>query len=470
MFRRNILWKRGLTVLILFLITGAFIIFNKGSDTPVLGRESYEDLRVFAEAISLVQKNYVEEVDTKDLIYGAIKGMLSQLDPHTTFMTPDMYKEMQVDTKGEFGGLGIQISIKDKKLVIIAPIEDTPAWRAGLKAGDHIYKIDGEPTKDMTLSDAVKKMRGQKGTEVTLTILREGEKDPLEFTIVRDIIKLKSVKYEMIEDNIGYVHLLQFQERTGRDLRKALKDLEEQGMKSLVLDLRNNPGGLLKVAVEVSEVFLKKGKLIVSVKGREGDEEEYISSATDAREDFPMVVLVNEGSASASEIVAGALHDWGRAVILGTLTFGKGSVQTVFSLSDGSGMRLTTAKYYTPRGISIQNTGITPDIVVKAYTEEEGGEKKVIREKDLKRHLENNTLPSGEEEKTIKEEEDQIKKDGKEDKKEGLPSVVEPEGKEGDIQLLRAIDLLKGWEIFKGLSGTKAVETIKKETQEEVDQ
>jgi len=380
----------------------------------------------------------VEVVNTKDLIYGAIRGMLSNLDPHTTFMTPDMYREMQVDTKGEFGGLGIQISIRDKKLVVIAPIEDTPAWRAGIKAGDYIYKIDGEPTKDMTLSDAVKKLRGPKGTKVTLTIIREGEEKPLEITIIRDIIRLKSVKHKMLEDHIGYVKILQFQERTGEDLRKALKDLEKQGMESLILDLRNNPGGLLRVAVEVSEQFLKKGKLIVSVKGRNKEKEEYISSSSSAREDYPMVVLVNEGSASASEIVAGALQDWHRAVILGTQTFGKGSVQTVYSLSDGSGLRLTTAKYYTPKGRSIQNTGITPDIVVKPYVIHEEKEQKVIREKDLKRHLENDTL--------LKEQ-----KQSKEEKSQEKKSEVKKKEKEEDVQLQRAIDLLKGWEIFKSI-------------------
>ena len=438
------IFKKGLILLLLFALTGVFIIFNKGPGSPVMGEESYEELRVFAEALSLVQKNYVEKVDTKDLIYGAIKGMLSDLDPHTTFMTPDMYREMQVDTKGEFGGLGIQISIRDKKLVVIAPIEDTPAWRAGIKAGDYIYKIDGESTKDMTLSDAVKKLRGPKGTKVTLTIIREGEEKPIDITIIRDIIRLKSVKHKMLEDHIGYVKILQFQERTGEDLRKALKDLDEHGMESFILDLRNNPGGLLRVAVEVSEQFLKKGKLIVSVKGRHNEKEEYISSSSSAREDLPMVVLVNEGSASASEIVAGALQDWHRAVILGTQTFGKGSVQTVYSLSDGSGLRLTTAKYYTPKGRSIQNTGITPDIIVKPYVTHEEKVQKVIREKDLKRHLENDTLL-----KKQKKENKSIKEEGK--PKEENQSKVEKEEKGEDIQLQRAIDLLKGWEIFKSI-------------------
>lgn len=441
MYSKKSRWKKGLAISILVLITGVWIIFGRGIGAPVLGGESYEELRIFAEALSLVQKNYVEETKTKDLVYGAIKGMLSELDPHTNFMEPVAYKEMQVDTKGEFGGLGIQISIKDKKLVVIAPIEDTPAWEAGIKAGDQIFKIDSELTRDLTLTTAVEKMRGPKGTKVKLTIVREGEKDPLEFTITRDIIKIKSIKHKMLEGHIGYIRLTQFQERSAEDMKEALDDLEKQEMKSLILDLRNNPGGLLKVSVQVAELFIKEGKLIVSVKGRDDDKEEYLSAATKAREDYPIVVLVNEGSASASEIVAGALKDWERGVVLGTQTFGKGSVQTVFSLSDGSGMRLTTAKYYTPKGISIQNTGITPDILVKPGQKGDGKESKFIREKDLKKHLGNETAPS-----EVEEQKEGPKKDEGPD---ALPPPVESE--EQDIQLQRAIDLLKGWQIFKGI-------------------
>lgn len=437
-------WGKGFVIIAIVVIAGAWVIFGKGLGTPVLGGESYEDLRVFAEALSMVQKSYVEETKTRDLVYGAIKGMLSELDPHSNFMSPDTYKEMQVDTKGEFGGLGIQISVKDKKLVVIAPIEDTPAWRAGIKAGDHIFKIDNELTKDLTLEDAVKKMRGPKDTKITLTIVREGEQEPLEFTVVRDIIKIKSVKHKMLSGDIGYVRLTQFQERTGDDLENALKDLEKRNIKSLILDLRNNPGGLLKVAVQISEVFLKEGKLVVSVKGRDGEKEEYLSSSNKVREEYPIVVLVNEGSASASEIVAGALQDWGRGIVLGTQTFGKGSVQTVFTLSDGSGMRLTTAKYYTPKGISIQNTGITPDIVVKPVKKETEVEQKAVREKDLKKHLGNETVPAEEEKQNSgSEEEEQERVLGEE--------IAEEE----DIQLQRAVDLLKGWKIFKGVTPAK---------------
>lgn len=440
--------KTGIAVLMLVIVAGVWITFGKGIGTPVLGGESYENLRVFAEALSLVQKNYVDEKDIKDLTYSAIKGMLSDLDPHTNFMPPQTYKEMQVDTKGEFGGLGIQISIKDKKLVVIAPIEDTPAWRAGIKAGDHIIRIDDEPTKELDLEDAVNKMRGPKDTKVKLTISREGEKEPLEFTIIRDIIKIKSIKHKVIEGEIGYIRITQFQERTGEDMKKALEDLERQNIKSLILDMRNNPGGLLKVSIQVAETFLKEGKLVVSVKGRNGEKEEYLSTETKSREDYPIVALVNEGSASASEIVAGALQDWGRAVVIGTQTFGKGSVQTVFSLSDGSGMRLTTAKYYTPKGVSIQNTGITPNIVVKpAKTGPEktgeDAEKKYLREKDLKKHLENETVPD------VPEGEKKKEPPQKEEEKITTPPIEPSE--EEDNQLQRAVDLLKGWKIFKGI-------------------
>lgn len=449
MYDKKRLWKRGFVVLTIFIFAGAWLIFGKGMGTPVLGGESYEDLKVFAEALSLVQKNYVEETKTKDLVYGAIKGMLSELDPHTSFMPPTVYKEMQVDTKGEFGGLGIQIGTKDKKLVVIAPIEDTPAWRVGIKAGDQIFKINNEATKDLSLNDAVEKMRGPKGTKVTLTIVREGEKEPLEFTIVRDIIKMKSIKSKMMDGKVGYVRITQFQERTSEDMRDALEKLNKDNMKSLVLDLRNNPGGLLKSAVQVSEQFLKDGQLVVSVKGRDGDKEEYLASDKKVKVEYPLVVLVNEGSASASEIVSGALQDWGRGVVLGTQTFGKGSVQTVLTLSDGSGMRLTTAKYYTPKGISIQNTGISPDIIVKSAKAGTTVSKKFVREKDLKKHLSNETVPS---------EEDLQKDDSKQE--DGDISIAEEAKDEDDVQLQRAVDLLKGWSIFKGIVPSPAAKSL----------
>ncbi len=394
-------------------------------------QSSYEDLRTFVDVLNVIKKNYVDEVKTKDLVNGAIKGMLSSLDPHSGYMSPEAFKEFQVETKGEFGGLGIQIGIKDGILTIIAPIEDTPAYKAGLKAGDKILKIEGESTKNLGIQDAVTKMRGPKGKPVILNIYREGWTEPKDFTIVRDIIKIKSVKFKLMKDDIGYVKLTQFQEMTSDDLSKALKELKEKGMKSIILDLRNDPGGLLNSAVDVAGQFLPAKKLVVYIKGRSGDKIEYFTEGdVPSFVDMPMVVLVNQGSASASEIVAGALKDWNRAVIIGVQTFGKGSVQTLIPLSDGSGLRLTTAKYYTPSGVSIQNVGITPDIVVKLEAKDGKG-MSVIREKDLEGHLRN--------EKNIEAPADEEK----------VPIEVE---EKDDVQLQKAIDALKTWEVIQKIS------------------
>jgi carboxyl-terminal processing protease len=402
--------------------------------------EHYAKIKTFAETLSIVKQNYVEEVNEKDLVYGAIKGMLNQLDPHSSFMPPEAFKEMQIDTKGEFSGLGIQISIKDKMLTVIAPIEDTPAYKAGIKAGDKIIKIDGEFTKDITLQDAVSKLRGPKGTPVTITVMREGWEKTQDFTIVRDVIQLKSVKYKVLDGTIGYVKLTQFQQRTTQDLEDALANLRKENITSLILDLRNNPGGLLTGAVEVTSQFLPEGKLVVYIKGRSGEKQEFHTVRAQSDED-PMIVLVNEGSASASEIVAGALQDTGRAVVLGTQTFGKGSVQTVIPLSDGSALRLTTARYYTPNGRSIQTTGITPDIIVKPEIQEEARAHPVIREKDLRKHLEND----------VTKEEEPVMKDTEEEKQDEEVSEVPEASEENDVQLQRAIDLLKTWKVFKDL-------------------
>ena len=400
------------------------------SSQIVNAQGTYEDLRSFVDVLNVIKKNYVDEVKTKDLVSGAIKGMLSSLDPHSGYMSPEAFKEFQVETKGEFGGLGIQISMKDGILTVIAPIEDTPAYKAGIKAGDKILKIDGESTKNMGIQDAVSKMRGPKGKPVTLNIFREGWTEPKDIPIVRDIIKIKSVKSKMLKDDIGYVKLTQFQEMTAEDLAKALKDLKEKGMKSIILDLRNDPGGLLNSAVDVAGQFLPPKKLVVYIKGRTGDKVEYFTEGDDPTyTDLPMVVLVNQGSASASEIVAGALKDWNRAVIVGVQTFGKGSVQTLIPLSDGAGLRLTTAKYYTPSGVSIQNVGIAPDIVVKLEAKDGKGIS-VIREKDLEGHLQN--------EKNIQAPDDEEK----------VPLEVQ---EKDDVQLQRAIDALKTWEVIDKL-------------------
>src|SRR5713101_256279 len=378
-YPRRRFWMLG-PMVIVALVLG--VLLGKGWERTGHATETYEELKTFSEVLTQVQKSYVDETKVKDLVQGAIRGMLSTLEPHSAYMTPDMYKEMQVETKGEFGGVGIQIGVKENRLAVIAPIEGTPAYRAGVKSGDFIIKVNDEPTKDLTLMDAVQKMRGPKGSKVNLTIQRDGTPDPLQFTLVRDTIKIESVKSKVL-DNIGYVRLTQFQESTGRDLSKVLKQFKDQKLQSTILDLRNNPGGLLTSAVEVSEQFLPGGKLVVYTKGRESKKDEWIAKGKDQMDDSPMIILVNEGSASASEIVAGALQDYGRAVIVGTTSFGKGSVQTILPLGDGSGLRLTTAKYYTPKGRSIQSTGINPDIVVK-------GKQTVtppIRERDLDKTL-----------------------------------------------------------------------------------
>lgn len=432
MGNRTVSKKIVVVIALIFTVASAGIFIGRWTINSVDAEEVYEELKVFSEALSLVRKNYVEDVKPKELIYGALKGMASSLDPHSAFLTPDQYKEMQVDTKGEFGGIGIQIGVKDGMLTVIAPIEDTPAYRVGIKAGDKIIKINNEFTKDMGLHEAVSKMRGLPSTSVKITILREGWKETKDFTIVREIIKIQSVKSKLLEDGIGYIKLNQFQEQTSSDLSNAIGNLMKENINSLVLDLRNNPGGLLNSAVDVASHFLPQGKLVVFIKDKKGDKIEYKSNKYTMNRDWPMVVIVNQGSASASEIVAGALKDWNRAVVIGTQTFGKGSVQSVIPLSDGGALRLTTARYYTPKGVSIQTTGIAPDIVVKPEVKE--GEKKrpVIREKDLERHLKNGM----EEEKPDEEAEEMI------------PMEID---EKDDLQLQRAIDLLKTWRVFKEL-------------------
>ncbi|OGW26460.1 MAG: peptidase S41 [Nitrospirae bacterium GWC2_42_7] len=423
--------KQTISIWLIILLVAATGIFVGRTSVTIVSAEGegYEDLKTFTEVLTKVKQNYVEEVKSKDLIYGAIKGMLNSLDPHSGFLTAEAYKEMGVDMKGEFGGLGIQIGMKDNTLTVIAPIEDTPAYKVGIKAGDKIIKVNKESTRDMTIQDAVSKMRGAPKTSVTLSILREGWKETKDFTIVRDIIKIKSVKSKVLEGNIGYIKLSQFQEQTSADLSNALKKLNEEKVSSLILDLRNNPGGLLGSAIDVSNKFLPKGKLVVFIKNKAGERTEYF---TERESSFtqPMIVLVNQGSASASEIVAGAMRDWNRAYIIGVQTFGKGSVQTVIPLSDGSGLRLTTAKYYTPNGTSIQSTGITPDIVVKLEAKNGAKEHPVVREKDLERHLMNEQT------------------DSKPEETETAPFEVE---EKDDIQLQRAIDILKTWDVLKGL-------------------
>jgi len=391
---------------------------------------TYESLKLYTDVLGIVQESYAEDIDSKDVIYNSIKGMVKGLDPHSSFMTPEEYKEMQVDTRGSFGGLGIEIGMRDDVLTVVAPIEDTPAFRAGLLAGDKIVKIGDKHTKDLSLQDAIGLMRGPKGTPVTIHVIREGFDAPKPFTIVRAIIKVKSVKYRMLDEGFGYVKLNQFQERTSEDLDKALRDLAAKSdggrLTGLVLDLRNNPGGLLQEAVAVSNEFLDSG-LIVYTKGRApGQNMTFNADKSRSRPDFPMIVLVNNGSASASEIVAGALQDHKRAVIMGVPTFGKGSVQTIIPLSDGSAVRLTTSKYYTPSGRSIQAKGIEPDVVVGEAP------KGHIKEADLEGHL----APEGPAvEEAEKPEIEQIK---------AAPAEQSgPGGEPEDIQLKEAIEHLK---------------------------
>ena len=448
--QRRRFWMLGPMVMVA-LLSG--VLIGKGWERTGHATETYEELRTFSEVLTQVQKNYVDDTKVKDLVQGAIRGMLSTLDPHSAYMTPEMYKEMQVETKGEFGGVGIQIGVKENRLAVIAPIDGTPAQRAGIKAGDYITKVNEESTKDLSLMDAVQKMRGPKGTKVNLTIQRDGTADPLQFTLVRDTIKIKSVKSKVL-DNIGYVKLTQFQEATGRDLGRVLKQFKEQKVQSTILDLRNNPGGLLTAAVEVSEQFLPNGKMVVYTKGRESKKDEWFAKGKDQMDDSPMIILVNEGSASASEIVAGALQDYGRAVIVGTTSFGKGSVQTILPLGDGSGLRLTTAKYYTPKGRSIQSTGITPDIVIKpqpATTVAKAETKPGDKEPDGKASKPPVGGPGKEQSAvTPKGIEDGVQRNGAGPAAPALDLSGEP-SLEQDVQLQKAVELLKTWKIFKEL-------------------
>jgi carboxyl-terminal processing protease len=400
--------------------------------SAALDKNIYKNLKTFNEVLDMVQKNYVEQVESKKLIEGAINGMMKSLDPHSAYMTSDMYKELEVETRGSFGGIGIEITIKKDILTVVSPIEDTPAFLAGIKAGDHIIQIDGKSTKDITIMEAVKKLRGPKDTKVTITIMRENMPKPKDYTITRDIIKIKSIKSKTYDDHIGYIRVASFQERTADDLKKEIKNitLKNGVLKGLILDLRNNPGGLLNQAVGVADVLLRSGT-IVSTKGRTRSMETKSLAKDDGDEPTcPIVALVNEGTASAAEIVSGALQDNGRALVVGTQTFGKGSVQTVIPLEDGSALKLTTAKYYTPKGRSIQAEGIAPDIVVKHIRPSEDKESTddSIRERDLRGHIKPKRENSTNREEALKKEQDPLSQDN---------------------QLKSAIDIIKSWDIMK---------------------
>ncbi len=378
--KRRILYGLLVTALGLNLLVGARVYFYSAQAADK--DSAYPSLELFSYVMERVRKDYVDggKITYKDLIYGALKGMINTLDPHSEFMEPTKYDELQKDTQGAFGGLGIVISMKDNFVTVVAPMEDTPGYKAGILTGDRIIKIDGKSAEKMSLQDAVKTLRGEPDTEVTITILRPSSGNVSELKLKRAIIKVDMVKdvngkreFPLGENKIGYIRLVQFGEKTGDDLEDALKKLKAQGMESLILDLRNNPGGLLDQAVAVCEKFLPKGELVVTTEGRNAAQSSKRRAAGrgDEVRDMPIVILVNLGSASASEIVAGCLQDLKRAVVLGEKTFGKGSVQSILPLQDGSALRLTTAKYYTPSHKVIHEEGITPDIIVPMSEDEE---------------------------------------------------------------------------------------------------
>jgi carboxyl-terminal processing protease len=409
-----------------------------------------EDLRMFTDVLERIKKDYVEQVDDTDLLENAVRGMLAGLDPHSSFLDVDDFRELQVGTSGEFGGLGIEVGMEDGFVKVIAPIDDTPAQKAGVEAGDLIIRLDDKPVKGMTLSEAVKVMRGKKGSEILLTIVREGADKPLNITVVRDIIRVKSVKRRMLDDGFGYVRITQFQSKTAQNLSEAISGLKTTSgapLRGLVLDLRNNPGGVLNAAVEVSDAFLDDG-LVVYTDGRIRDSKlRFNATPGDLVNGAPIVVLVNGGSASASEIVAGALQDHQRAVIMGEPTFGKGSVQTILPLNDGSAIKLTTARYFTPSGRSIQAEGVLPDIVLERVqvTGVEGLGIAPVTEASLSRHLENGD-----------EEEGQPAADapaGTGSEEQGAKKS-EPSLAQTDYPLYEALNLLKGMALVAERGGS----------------
>jgi len=447
--------RQNIRIMLVAVIAVAFMTVGAGfyRDLFADSEETYEGLKLFSDVIEIVEKNYVEEVDSKELIEKAIQGMVGSLDPHSQFLPPEAFEDLQVDTKGEFGGIGIVITMRDGVPTVISPIVGTPAYEAGIQAGDMIIKVDGESTKDLMLWESVRKMRGPKGTDVVITISRKESRETLDFTLVRDIIPIESVKWVVVKPGYGYVWITNFQDNTTDKLEAALRELEslETPMKGLILDLRNNPGGLLNQAVSVSDVFLEQGT-IVSIQGRQKKNTKvFEASPNDTARDYPIVVLINGGSASASEIVAGALQDHKRALILGTTSFGKGSVQTVESLREGYGLKFTIALYYTPNDRSIQAQGIEPDIEVLPaqvpIADETAG--RTLKEKDLKNHLEGEPKDPG-------------GTPGKQGKTPTPPEDSLPQNPHGplskeklmtDYQVQRALELLTGYDIFKNLMG-----------------
>ena len=448
---------RHLKMWVAMVLVSAALILGHGfyRDLSANNEETYKGLKLFSDVIELVQKNYVDEVDNQKMIEAAIQGMVRSLDPHSSLLPPDALKELQIDTHGKFTGIGIHVTMRNNLVTVISPIEGTPAYQAGIKAGDKIVKVDGTTTED--LRDAVKRMRGPKGTTVVITILRQGAPEPLDFTLVRDVIPIYSIKAELLKPGYGYIWITNFRENTAGDLIEALNAMEtdETPMKGLVLDLRDNPGGILNQAIEVSDVFLETGE-ILSIKGREGrNTKVFQAHADDAKRDFPIVVLINGGSASASEIVAGALQDHKRALILGTTSFGKGSVQTVETLRDGYGLKFTIARYYTPSGRSIQAKGVVPDVEVMHHVIEdtETAGVRMLKEKDLKNHLD---ADPGEAVEAPQTDPDMPKKAAPPDppalkRFKSKHSPLDRDALFSDNQVLRALDILISYDIFKDL-------------------
>lgn len=434
---------------ILVLVFGIFVGVSVSLTSSVLAEKTTEnsvglplnELRNFSDIFARVKTDYVEDVDDKTLLENAIRGMLSGLDPHSTYMDSDEYKELKIGTTGKFGGLGIQVGMEDGFVKVISPIDDTPAFRAGLKSGDLIIRLDDKTVKGMTLDDAVKIMRGDPGTDIKLTVIREGADKPLPFTVTRDIISVQSVKSRMLEPDYGYIRISNFQSHTGSDLIKEVSNLKKENkseLKGLVLDLRNNPGGVLSAAADVSDAFINEGKLVYT-KGRLANSDfEFNAKPGDIMDGSPMVVLINGGSASASEIVAGALQDHHRAIIMGSKSFGKGSVQTIQELRSGGAVKITTARYFTPNGRSIQGEGITPDVILELYDIKDSKDDNAslrIKESDLKGTI---TNPTKSQEAIIKAEAES-KKDANEH-----PTIKASE----DFQLYEGLLLLKGLNIL----------------------
>jgi len=424
------------------------ILFLKGNSSYVEAdtNDIYKSIEIFTEVLQRIEEEYVEPQDTQELIYGAIKGMIQELDPHSSFMSKPEYKDLQDETNGSFSGVGIEIAIRDNILTVVSPIEGTPAFKAGLKALDKIIRIDGKSTMDMTIFDAIKHIRGPQGTPVTLTISRKGEDKPIDFVITRDVIPLRSVKSYSLSPEVGYVRISTFQANTVEDLYNALRELEKVSIEGLILDLRNNPGGLLSQAIGVSDLFLDSG-IIVSTKGRKPEQNAEVSARKNGdKRDYPIVVLVNGGSASASEIVAGALQDNQRALIVGTRTFGKGSVQVIITLADGSGLRLTTARYYTPSGRSIQASGITPDLEIEyvPVVEEEKEEiPQFFREENIVGHMPNESQEEG-------TESEANMADGLSDEDKKYIELLKK-----DNQVHYALQLLQSWEVISQINNNQ---------------